>query len=155
MPNSCGISIFASLPGEQAPDSHDRLHSILSDLDHTDVDGTATIGDYLYFDGTNWTPNQIEDVGDEYTQDVELDSLTSDSESYTEFTYSGKDVTQITSWTDSTKSSYNYIQEISYNGNKATSITTKHYRDGVLYKTVIESLTYSGNQITSTEKTVT
>lgn len=70
--------------------------------------------------------------------------------SYSELTYSGDKVTQLTVWQSSSKNTKVRQLEVKYNGDKVSQTMLRQYDgSGVEVETLTEDYTYSGDQITS------
>lgn len=136
---------------------HSRGHSIHDALDHTDWTGSPEDGQVITYDGTNeiWYPSTLQSVSEMYATDTEVDAGVTDTGLYTEYTTSKGEVTEITAWTDSTKTTLSYHQTIAYTRGRINTITTELYLDGSLDKTAVETMEYSHGEVVSINKVVT
>jgi len=67
--------------------------------------------------------------------------------SFTEYEYTGQRVDAIRVYTSAAKTTKIRETELTYTGNKVTTIVTKQYDAGVLAETYTETVTYSGNAV--------
>jgi len=81
-----------------------------------------------------------------------LDTLIHDiaEDSYEEITYSGKDVTNITVWTDAGKTLRIREEQISYSQGRVSQVVTIQYDSGgLIEEQITETLTYTAGKVTS------
>lgn len=73
-----------------------------------------------------------------------------DEDFYQEFTYNGNKVTNVTVWTDSSKTTKVREEQYSYSGNMVSEIATIQYDEsGVEVERLTETFAYSGNKVSS------
>jgi hypothetical protein len=87
-----------------------------------------------------------------------LDTLAHDivEDSFEEYAYSGNRVTNVTTWTDATKTTKIREEQFSYSGSRLTqSITIQYDASGVETYRVTEVITYQGNKIDDVTRTRT
>lgn len=123
-----------------------------TDFDGIDLSGIANGQGLAYSTTTKRFEPQTFAGGYDSTTHRQEDQLVHDiaEGSYTEYVYSGAQVTDIIIWTDSGKTTKIRETNITYTGNKPTTIVNKQYDGtGTLAETYTETIGYTGNQVTS------
>ena len=92
-----------------------------------------------------------QDEGLRNTSELEKLFRAAYSTKYTEFTYSGDDLTTVEVWETSGKLIKLFTRALSYTGDDLTQAITTDYQTGVI---LTVDLTYAGDDLTSTTKVV-
>ena len=131
-----------------------------------DLKTAEAAGDISYLDGPAGSPIPPEEVSIFYVTQDELDAIGGSGiteaqhrdvdqlvhliaeDSFLELTYSGNNVQDAITWTDNGKTIKIREVNITYTGNKATTVVTKQYNAvGALVETYTETIAYSGQKV--------
>lgn len=125
----------------------------LDDLGDVDVSTNPPLDGYvLEYDGYQWAPISVTTlIEDEHRS---LDQLVHEiaEDAYTEYSYTGNQVTNITTYTDSGKTTKIREEEFTYSGTRVdTAVTIQYDGAGTIVERLTETFTYSGTQVISVD----